>query len=38
MKTDKYPLPASMDAYYRIKTVTKDGITRTYPSVALSSN
>lgn len=37
LKTDKYPLPASKDCYYRIKTVTKDGVTRAYPAVTLSS-
>ncbi|MCS6819764.1 MAG: hypothetical protein RMJ53_03720 [Chitinophagales bacterium] len=38
LSADKYPLPASVDAHYRIKTVTKDGITRTYPSVSVNAN
>ncbi|MCS6819372.1 MAG: hypothetical protein RMJ53_05055 [Chitinophagales bacterium] len=38
LRVDKYPLPASVNAHYRIKTVTKDGITRTYPDVALNEN
>ncbi len=37
-RADKYPLPNNMDSYYRIKTVSKDGITRTFPSVALATN
>jgi hypothetical protein len=37
-RADKYPLPSNVDSYYRIKTVSKDGITRTFPSVALASN
>ena len=37
-RADKYPLPNNIDSYYRIKTVSKDGVTRTFPSVALASN
>ncbi len=37
LKTDKYPFPAVKDSYYRIKTVTKDGVTRAYPAVALKA-
>lgn len=37
LKVDKYPFPASKDSYYRIKTISKDGITRAYPAVTLSS-
>jgi hypothetical protein len=36
-KEDKYPVPASKDAYYRIKTVTTDGIARAYPAVLMPS-
>jgi len=36
-KEDKYPVPASKDAYYRIKTVSSDGIARAYPAVLLPS-
>ena len=32
---DKYPLPATQEVFYRIKTITKEGISRTYPSVRL---
>lgn len=35
VKRDNYPLGAASDVFYRIKTVTKEGITRTYPSVRL---
>jgi hypothetical protein len=32
-RADKYPLPNNTVSYYRIKTVGKDGSTRTFPSV-----
>ncbi len=35
IKRDLYPLAASEDVYYRVKTVTKEGVTRTYPPVRL---
>ena len=35
LETDKYPYSASKDVYYRIKTVTKDGVERAYPAVLL---
>lgn len=35
VKRDVYPLNASDDVYYRIKTITKDGVSRVYPSVRL---
>jgi len=34
---DKYPYSATKDVYYRIKTVTKDGVERAYPAVLLAS-
>lgn len=34
---DKYPYPSIKDVYYRIKTVTKDGIARAYPAVLLAA-
>lgn len=34
---DKYPYSATKDVYYRIKTVTKDGVERAYPAVLLSA-
>ena len=37
LEVDKYPYTASKDVYYRIKTVTKDGIERIYPSVLLAA-
>jgi hypothetical protein len=37
LEIDKYPYTASKDVYYRIKTVTKDGIERIYPSVLLAA-
>jgi len=37
LEVDKYPFTASKDVYYRIKTVTKDGIERIYPSVLLAA-
>lgn len=32
---DRFPLPASVDCYYRIKTIAKDGVTKTYAPVML---
>lgn len=37
-KVDKYPFPATNDVFYRVKTVTKDGISRAYPPVMLASS
>jgi hypothetical protein len=37
-RSDKYPLPNNTESFYRIKTVGKDGVTRTFPSVALNGN
>lgn len=34
-KDDVYTLSSSKDVYYRIKTVTADGVSRTYPPVRL---
>ncbi len=34
-KRDSYPMPFVNDIYYRVKTITKDGVTRIYPSVRL---
>lgn len=34
-KKDNYPMPFSNDIYYRVKTITKEGVTRIYPSVRL---
>ena len=36
-EVDKYPYSALKDVYYRIKTVTKDGVERAYPPVLLAS-
>ncbi len=35
VKRDAYPTSSVEDMYYRIKTVSREGITRTYPSVRL---
>ncbi len=35
VKRDTYPLTASEDVYYRVKTITKDGVSRVYPAVRL---
>ena len=35
IKRDVYPLAASEDVYYRVKTVTKEGVSRAYPPVRL---
>jgi hypothetical protein len=37
LQVDKYPYSAAKDVYYRIKTVTKDGIERAYPAVMLAA-
>lgn len=34
---DKYPLPTSMISYYKLQTVDKNGVLRSYPCVKLSS-
>lgn len=34
---DRYPYSAAKDVYYRIKTVTKDGVERAYPPVLLAA-
>ena len=34
---DKYPLPSSVVTYYKIQTVDKSGVQRTYPSVKLAT-
>lgn len=36
-EADKYPYAASKNVYYRIKTVTKDGVERAYPAVLLAA-
>lgn len=33
---DKYPLPGSINAYYKIQTIEKSGVQRTFPMVVLS--
>ena len=37
IETDRYPYAAAKDVYYRIKTVTKDGIERAYPALMLTA-
>ena len=37
VQIDRYPYAANKDVYYRIKTVTKNGIERAYPAVLLAS-
>jgi len=37
MKIDKYPYSASKDVYYRINTVSKTGVSRTYAPVLLEA-
>jgi len=32
---DKYAIPASEDAFYRLKTISIEGVIRTYPPVRL---
>jgi hypothetical protein len=34
---DKYPLPSSVVTYYKVQTVDKTGVQRTYPCVKLAS-
>ncbi len=34
---DKFPLPAKIDCQYRLKTISKDGITKTFPPVDLQA-
>lgn len=34
-KTDDYPLTLARDVYYRVRTFTKEGASRIYPSVRL---
>lgn len=34
-RTDRYPLPTHLDSYYRVVTVSKDGVKKTYPGVLL---
>ena len=34
-EADKYPYSATKNVYYRIKTITNDGIERAYPAVLL---
>ncbi len=36
VQVDKYA--SSKDVYYRVKTVTKDGVTRAYPAILLSAS
>lgn len=38
VQVDRYPYAANKDVYYRIKTVTKNGIERAYPAVLLASS
>ncbi len=37
MEADRYPYSANKDVYYRIKTITNDGIERAYPAVLLAA-
>lgn len=37
VKVDRFPFPATKDVFYRLKTVTKDGIVRAYPAVLLAA-
>jgi hypothetical protein len=34
---DKYPMTAQKDCYYRIKTISKEGIMKTFPPVLLTA-
>lgn len=38
VEKDRYPYSAAKDVYYRIKTVTKDGVERAYPPVLLAAS
>jgi len=35
--SDKYPMAGQKDCYYRIKTVSKEGVIKTFPPVLLSA-
>lgn len=35
LEADKYPFSATKNVYYRIKTITNDGVERAYPAVLL---
>ena len=35
--SDKYPLTAQKDCYYRIKTIAKDGTMKTFPPLTLAA-
>ena len=35
--TDRFPLTAQKDSYYRIKTIAKDGVTKTFPPIKLEA-
>ncbi len=37
IKTDNYPLPASVDILYRLRIINKEGVTRVYPPVKLAA-
>lgn len=34
---DRFPYPASVDTYYRVKTISKEGITKTYAPIQLQA-
>lgn len=36
-EADRFPFSPSKDVYYRVKTVTKDGVERAYPAVLLAA-
>lgn len=36
-KSDRFPLPVKSDSYYRVVTVSKDGITKVYPATLMPS-
>ena len=36
MTSDKFPLPAKTESSYRLKTIAKDGTTKTFPPVQLA--
>ena len=38
LEVDRYPYAACKNVYYRIKTVTRDGIERAYPAVFLPAS
>lgn len=35
VQKDTYPMPFANDVFYRLKTISRDGVTRIYPSVRL---